>query len=90
MGPTQPSRHGYGGSFPGVKRSGREVDLSPLCSAKVKSEWSYTSVPRIFLHEVYRDNFTLISKTVTLTEIRDESKICISSQPKKVLFFVNV
>ena len=45
LGPTQPSRHGYGGSFPGVKRPGREVDLWPLSIAEVEREWSCTSVP---------------------------------------------
>jgi len=29
----------------------------------------------MFLPEVYRDNFRLISKTVTLAEIRDQSKM---------------
>jgi hypothetical protein len=35
-------------------------------TAEVKREWSCTSVPPMFLHEVYRDNFRLISETVTL------------------------
>jgi hypothetical protein len=33
------------GSFPGVKRPGREVDHSPS-SAEVKNVWSYTSTPQ--------------------------------------------
>jgi hypothetical protein len=36
---------GTGGSFPGVKRSGREADHSPLTSAEVKKTWVYTSTP---------------------------------------------
>jgi len=34
----------------GVKRPGREVDLSPPYSADVKNSWSYTSTPPIRLH----------------------------------------
>jgi hypothetical protein len=34
-----------GGSFPGVKRQGREVDHSPPTSAEVKKMWNYTSTP---------------------------------------------
>jgi hypothetical protein len=30
---------GTGGSFPGVKRQGREADHSPLTSAEVKKMW---------------------------------------------------
>jgi hypothetical protein len=33
------------GSFPGVKRQGREADHSPLTSAEVKKMWIYTSTP---------------------------------------------
>jgi hypothetical protein len=33
------------GSFPGVKRPGREVDHPPPPSAEVMKEWSYTSTP---------------------------------------------
>jgi hypothetical protein len=36
---------GTGGSFPGVKRPGREVDHSPPSSAEVKNTWSYISTP---------------------------------------------
>jgi hypothetical protein len=38
---------GTGGSFPGVKRPGREADHSPPSSAEVKNSWSYTSTPPI-------------------------------------------
>ena len=44
----------------GVKRPGRDVDHSPSSSAKVKNEWSCTSVPPIRLHGVEGENvFTL-------------------------------
>jgi hypothetical protein len=36
---------GTGGSFPGVKRQGREADHSPPTSAEVKKMWIYTSTP---------------------------------------------
>jgi hypothetical protein len=37
---------GAGGSFPGVKRPGREADHSPQSSAEVKNAWRYTSLRR--------------------------------------------
>jgi hypothetical protein len=36
---------GTWGSFPGVKRQGREADHSPPTSAEVKKMWTYTSTP---------------------------------------------
>jgi hypothetical protein len=36
---------GTGGSFPGVKRPGREADHSPPTSAEVNKMWIYTSTP---------------------------------------------
>jgi hypothetical protein len=36
---------GTGGSFPGVKRQGREAEHSPPPSAEVKKMWIYTSTP---------------------------------------------
>jgi hypothetical protein len=41
---------GARGSFPGVKRPGREADHSPPTSAEVKNVLSYTSTPPIRLH----------------------------------------
>jgi hypothetical protein len=43
---------GTKGSFPGVKRPGREADKSPPCSAEVKNVWSYTSTPPVRLHSM--------------------------------------
>jgi len=34
------------GTFPGVKRTGREVDHSSPSSGEVKSAWSYPSTPQ--------------------------------------------
>jgi hypothetical protein len=51
-----------GGSFPGVKRPGREADNSPPSSAEVKNARSYTSTPQyVFVAWClvkHRDNFT--------------------------------
>jgi hypothetical protein len=50
---------GTRGSFPGVKRPGREADHSPLSSAEVKSAWSYTSTtPSRGAQLKHGDNFT--------------------------------
>jgi hypothetical protein len=43
---------GTGGSFPGVKRPGREADHSPSTSAEVKKKWIHTSTPPQRLHDV--------------------------------------
>jgi len=43
---------GTGGSFPVVKRPGREADNSPPSSAEVNNGWSCTSSPPIRLHGV--------------------------------------
>jgi len=37
--------NGYWCSFPGLKRSGRDVDHSAPSSADVKNEWTFTSPP---------------------------------------------
>jgi hypothetical protein len=44
---THPASYpvGTGGSFPGVKRSGRKADHSSPSSAEVKYAWSSTSTP---------------------------------------------
>jgi hypothetical protein len=51
---ARPASHPMGtrGSFPGVKRPGREADHSPPSSAEVKNIWSYTSTPPISLNGV--------------------------------------
>jgi hypothetical protein len=41
---------GTGGSFPGVKRQGREADRSPPTSAEIKKMCIYTSTsPYVFM-----------------------------------------
>jgi hypothetical protein len=44
-GPRNLLPNGYWGSFPGVKRLGREADRSPPASAEVKKMWIYTFTP---------------------------------------------
>jgi hypothetical protein len=48
--------------FSGVKRQGRELYHSPSSSAEHNNEWSYTSIPPIFLHGVDMANFALKEK----------------------------
>jgi hypothetical protein len=45
LGSTEPSTVSTGGSFPGVKRPGREADHSPPASAEVKKMSIYSSTP---------------------------------------------
>jgi hypothetical protein len=53
LGPTQPPIQWVPGALSlGAKRQGREADHSPEFSAEVKNVWSYTSTPRIRLHDV--------------------------------------
>jgi hypothetical protein len=53
---------GTGGSFPGVKRPGREANHSPPPSAEVNNAWRYTSTPQYTFMAwclvKHRDNFT--------------------------------
>jgi hypothetical protein len=53
-----------------VKLPGREADHSPLSSAEVKNEWSYTSTPQYVFMEwclvKHRDNFTFFFLLFTL------------------------
>jgi hypothetical protein len=43
------------GSFPGVMRPVRDVNYSPLSTAKVKNNWSYASSPPAGLLGMDRD-----------------------------------
>jgi hypothetical protein len=53
---------GTRGSYPEIKRLGREADHSVPSSAEVKNSWCYTSTPQYILKAwclvKYRDNFT--------------------------------
>jgi hypothetical protein len=62
LGPTQPPIQQVPGALSlGVKRPGREADLSPPSSAEVKNAWSYTCTPEyVFMAWClvkHRDNF---------------------------------
>ena len=48
------------GSFPGIKRLGREVEQSCPSGVEVKSEWSCTSCP-VCLHGTHRNTFIFIT-----------------------------
>lgn len=61
--------HEYRGSFPVMKRPGRDVDPSPKSSVQVKNEWSYTTTPRIRLHGVDRERMQLKVVTVSLEAV---------------------
>jgi len=39
--------------------AGREFDYLSLCIAEVKSEWTYTSAPSLYPHDVNRETFSL-------------------------------
>jgi hypothetical protein len=49
---------GYHGSFPELKWLGYKVDHAFASGAKVKNDWSYTSVPPVCLHGMSRNYFT--------------------------------
>jgi hypothetical protein len=76
LGPTQPPIQWVLGALSlGVKRPGREADLSPPSSAKVNA-WSYTSTPPyVFMAWClvkHRDNFTF-----TLYSVRCSPEIAV-------------
>jgi hypothetical protein len=50
--PSSLLSNGYRGSFPGLKRSGRNVDHSHPSNAEVRNEWRYMSAPPICLDGV--------------------------------------
>ena len=56
---TQPTVQWVPGFFPGVKRQERKVYHSPSSSAELKNEWSYTSIPPIYLYGVDMAEFAL-------------------------------
>jgi hypothetical protein len=55
--------------FVGAERPGCEADHQPLSSDEVNNEWSYTSIPPIYLHVEERENFT-VTFTNTSNAIR--------------------
>jgi len=44
----------------GAKRPGREADHSPAPGTDVHSEWSNNFITRVWLHDVYRNYYTLL------------------------------
>ena len=43
----------------GLEWPGREFNYSSLCIADVKNEWTYTSAPSLYPHDVEREPFSL-------------------------------
>jgi hypothetical protein len=66
---------GTRGSFPGVKRPGREADHSPPYSAEVKNVWSYTSTPTTpsccGAQLKHRDNFAFYKELRCMVTLRN-------------------
>jgi hypothetical protein len=58
---------GYRKSFPGVKRSEREVHHSPPPSAEVKNEWNNTSIPLSVASRRVRHNFAIFYLTLFIS-----------------------
>jgi len=65
LGFIQPPTKWVPGSFPGVKRQGPEVNHTHSSSAEVKNEWSYTSIPPIYLCDLDDETFAFI-KIITI------------------------
>jgi hypothetical protein len=55
----------YEGSFPGLNRSGRDVNHLPSSNAEIDSEWTHTSALLICLHSLYGETFTFTIKIQT-------------------------
>ena len=58
VGPNKLAVYWLPGLFSWVKLLVHDVEHSHPSSAEVKNQWSYTSTPSVYLHEVDRDNFT--------------------------------
>ena len=56
---VQTGSEAHPASFPGIERPGREVHHSYPSNAKVKHEWSYSSVPRYAFMAWMRTALTL-------------------------------
>jgi hypothetical protein len=52
--------------FPWIRQTGRDVNLSPPSSAKVRNEWCYTSNPPTGLHSVDREKFVPLCWPITV------------------------
>jgi len=50
----------YRGSFPGVKRPGREVNHSSPSSTEVKNKCNYASALPIYFQDAVRENFLFL------------------------------
>jgi len=59
LGSTQPLIQYVPGFCPQLKRPERDNDNASSSSAEVRNEWKLTSIPPVWLHDVYTYNFTL-------------------------------
>ena len=59
------------GSFPRIKQKGCEAHHSPLSSAEIKNEWSYTAAPLISLHGLHGDSPFCIECVIQLWKFWD-------------------
>jgi hypothetical protein len=66
--PPQPPIQEVLNSLSGVKLPWRDVDHSPIFSAKVKNELSYTCIPPICLHGTDGDNFTFCYRAINISK----------------------
>ena len=57
--PSQPHTH-WVPQFVGARRTGPDADQPLSHRAEVKEEWIYSSIPSIRLHDLNRDNLTVI------------------------------
>jgi hypothetical protein len=71
LSPSSLLSNGYRCSFLGTKQPTRKVHHSPLSIVEVKSEWSYTPTPLIFLRGSNRD--IILDKTIATS-----TKVCMS------------
>jgi hypothetical protein len=74
---AHPTTYSGGTAFiPGVKRPGREVDLSSPSSAEVKNEWSSTYTPKYNFRGPKRENCGFIAWVSLLYFTRIKLEVC--------------
>jgi hypothetical protein len=64
-------------SSPGAKQPGREADLSPPSSDKVKKKWSYTSTTPKCLNGMDRSNIAILLRLIPHPTVTSGSIKCI-------------
>jgi hypothetical protein len=59
-----------------LKRLVREADRSSPSSTAVENDWIYSSIPPIYLHVVYKENFRILSLIFVMRGGHDSSLKC--------------